>query len=199
MKGRTTLILLAVLLGLAAYVYFGEVRRPAASPSGTPTPAPLWSIALDQVLGLTVRSGEQETRLTRPAGGEWALEEPSAEPADADRVTQILGRLLALAPEQTFGESDGSAADYGLDSPSLDVTMRLADGTVKVLHVGKANPMQTSYYAQVDGSPAVQLIPDTVVIGLQGLLDEPPVRPTPTPTEAPTEAPEGTPVPTPES
>ncbi len=199
MKGRTTLILLGVLLALGAYVYFGEVRRPSAAPAGTPTPAPLWSITLDQVLGLTVRGGEQETRVGRAAGGEWALEAPSAEPADADRVTQVLDRLLALAPEQTFGESDGSLADYGLDSPSLDVTMRLADGTAKVLHVGKANPMQTSYYAQVEGSTAVQLIPDTVVIGLQELLEQPPVRPTPTPTEPPTEAPTGTPVPTPGS
>lgn len=78
MKPRTTLLFLGAFLALLAYVYLGELRRrPAPDAEVAPTPAPLLSIAADEVVGITVRSGEQETRLARPAGGEWEIERHS--------------------------------------------------------------------------------------------------------------------------
>jgi hypothetical protein len=195
MKPRTTLVLLGVFLALLAYVYFGEVRRPPASEPGTPTPPPIWEVPQDEVLGLTVRSGEQETRLARPAGGEWVLEAPQAEAADDARVTQVLSNLVDVTPSRTFTETVGPLEEYGLAEPSLEVTLRLADGRTQVLRIGASNPQQTAYYAQVEGQQALHLVPSWLVTSLQELVDQPPVRPTPTP--EPTVTPVETVTPTP--
>ena len=195
MKPRTTLVLLGIFLALLAYVYFGELRQPPASEPTTPTPAPIWEVAVDEVLGLTVRSGEQETRLIRPVGGEWSLEAPQAEPADEDRVSRVLGNLVDVTPSRTLTETMGPLADYGLEQPSLEVTLRLADERTEVLRIGAPNPQQTAHYAQVEEQEALHLVPGWLVTSLQELLDQPPVRPTPTPEPAATPAETVTPTP----
>ncbi len=195
MKPRTTLILVGAFALLLVYVYFGELRRPVRTEPGTPTPAPLWGVASDQVVGLTLRDSAQETRLSRPAGGAWRLEAPTAEEADGERVERSLSQLTDLTANRTFTDTVGALADYGLGEPTLTVTLHLADGSARVLKVGGPNPLGTAYYAQVEGQAAVHLVPDYLVQDLRGLLDQPPVRPTPTPTAAatPTVAPTAAP------
>lgn len=194
MKPRTTLVLLGLFLALLAYVYFGEVRRPSSEPA-TPTPPPIWKVTAEEVVGLTVRSGGQETRLTRRAGGEWSLEAPQAEPADEGRVSRVLDNLVNVSPSRTFTETAGPLADYGLEQPSLEVTLRLADERTEVLHIGAPNPQQTAHYAQVEGQEAWHLVPSWLVTSLQELVDKPPVRPTPTPEPSATPAETVTPTP----
>lgn len=193
MKLRTTLGLVVVFLGLLAYVYFGEVRRPAASTNTTPTPAPVWSLAVDQVVGLTVRSKGQETRLSRPAGGEWRLEAPVADAADGERVARVVDELVNVIPNRTFTETLGTLADYGLEQPDLEVGVRLAAGQSQALKIGAANPQDTAYYAQVQGAAVVHLLPSSLVTSLRELLTTPPIKPTPTATEPSTPTPEATP------
>ena len=195
MKPRTTLILLGVFLALGVYVYFGEIRRPESTATGTPTPPPLWTVAADQVVGLTVQGGGKETRLTRPAGGEWQMEAPQAVAADGERVTRSLDQMITLTATRSFTDTAGSLADYGLEKPALEVTLRLADGSTRALKIGVANPQQTGYYAQVQGQGGVHLLPDTLVTDLRDLLDSPPIKPTPTPTGTPTATPAATTLP----
>jgi len=199
MKTRTTFILLAVFLALSAYVYFGELRRPPVPGPANPTAALLWDVAPEQVVGLSVRSEGQETRLARPAGGEWSLEAPQADAADDSRVTQVLNRLASVTPSRTFTATIGPLEDYGLVQPSLEVALRLADGRTEALSVGASNPQQTAYYAQVQGQGALHLLPSSLVVSLRELLERPPVRPTPTPTStsAPVPAPTAQPTATP--
>ncbi len=202
MRVRTTLIMLGVLAALSAYMYFGELRQPQSQDTGgTPTPGPLWTLSVDQVVGLTVRGEGNETRLSRAAGGEWALEAPEATAADAGRVTQLLGRLAEVAPTRTLSDTTGPLADFGLDQPSLEVTLRLAAGQTQVLRIGAATPQQTDYYAQVQGLPGIHLLSDSLVASLRNLLEQPPVQPTPTPTEPatapPSAGPTGAPAATP--
>lgn len=192
MKTRTTLLLVGVFAALLAYVYFGELRRPAPS-AATPTPAALWSVTRDDVVGLQVTGGDRETRLVRDADGAWALQAPVADAADEERVSQLLGRLAGITPSRTFTESVGSLEDYGLDQPDLVVVLSLADGRSETLRVGAANPQQTAYYAQVEGSEPVYLISSWIVTSLRELLDQPPVRPTPVPEPTQTPAPTATP------
>lgn len=183
MKPRTTLILGGVFLALLAYVYFGEIRRPPApDANATPTPAPIMNVAADQVLGITVRGGEQETRLSREQGGEWQLEAPVPGPADTARVDQFLDRVATLSPTRTLDEP-GSLEDYGLDQPALEVTLTLGDGSTQVLQIGAANPQGTAYYVQVQGLDGVHLVSALLQQSAQEMLDTPPVPPTPTPTE----------------
>ncbi len=189
MKTRTTLILVGLFLALAAYVYFFELRT-GNEPVATATPGPqaLWDVSSDQVTGLTVQSGEQEVRLTRAPESDWVLEAPTSEPADQGRVSQVVERLTNLTPSRTLTDTLSPMEDYGLNEPSMEVTLTLSDGQSRVLIVGAANPQQTSYYAlQGEDETAVHLIPSWLVTTLQQLLETPPLQPTPTaqPTSTP--------------
>lgn len=180
MKPRTTLLLLGAFLALLAYVYLGELRRPAPSPA-TATPAPLLlSFPADQVVAITVRGAGKETRLSRPAGGEWQLEAPAPGPADTARVGQLLNRLANLSPTRTLAEP-GPLEEYGLDQPALEVTLALAGGSTQVLAIGAENPQQTAYYARVQGQEGVHLISSLIGQSIREMLDTPPLPPTPTP------------------
>ncbi len=199
MKPRTTLILGGVFFALLAYVYFGEMRRPPApAANATPTPAPLLKVAADQVLGITVRGGDGETRLGRAQGGEWRLEAPVPGPADTERVSRFLDRVATLTPSRSLDEP-GPLEDYGLAQPALEVTLALADGTTQVLEIGAANPLETAYYAQVQGQPGVHLVSMLLQESVREMLDTPPVPPTPTPTAEPTTVPTEEPTATPAS
>jgi hypothetical protein len=185
MKGRTTLILVGVFALLLVFVYLVEWRQPPQTTT-TPTPASLWHVESDQIIGLAVQESGRETRLVRSGSGDWSLELPESGPADSDRVTLTLGNLAALTPQRTFTETT-TLAEYGLDHPTMTVTVRLKDGTAQVLFVGSENPQQTAYYVQVQGSSPVHLLSSWEVESLRELLDTPPVQPTPTP--RPTETP----------
>ncbi len=192
MKPRTTLILAGVFLALLAYVYWGEIRRPASEGETTPTPEPLISLDAGQVVGITVRGGEQETRLSREPEGAWQIDAPTPGPADASRVSQFLARLTNLTPTRTLDEP-GPLQDYGLTEPELQVTLSLSDGSTHVLLIGAANPFDTAHYAQVQGREGVHLVSALLVESAQEMLDTPPVPPTPTPTSEPTATPTATP------
>jgi len=196
MKPRTTLILVGVFLALLAYVYFGEMRRPAPSDAAvTPTPAPILIIPPDQVVGITVRGSGKETVLTRPAGGEWKLEAPQPGPVDTTRVGQFLNRLATLNPTRSLTDTT-SLEDYGLAQPAIEVTLTLADGSKQVLQIGSENPQQTAYYARVQGREGVHLIAALTAESAKQMLDTPPVPPTPTPTATATATPAATAAPT---
>lgn len=182
MKVRTTLILVAVCAALGAYVYLSEDKGTNESAAGTPTPTGPWSVSVEQVVGITLRAAGKETRLARPVDGEWRLEAPVTDAADHERVTRALQQLTYATPSRSFPELPGPALDYGLNEPSLEVTLSLADGKSVVLKVGSQNPQQTDSYVQVEGQPTLYMLPGYSIEALREMLNQPPVRPTPTPT-----------------
>ena len=76
--------------------------------------------------------------------------------ADATAVGDFL-RTLMLA--QVTRVVDDTAADlkaYGLETPSLTVSLRLASGT-QTVRVGEAGPLTATLYAKRDDSPKILL------------------------------------------
>jgi hypothetical protein len=201
MKTRTTAILVLIFLGLAGYVYLVELRHASPPEPSAAAPATLWELPADQIVALTVRGNDQETRLVRSAAGEWMLEAPTAELADQGRVRQVLDRLAGLTPTRVLTETLSPLEDYGLDRPALEVTLQLADGRSEALDIGLPNPQGTAHYAQLHGSEAIYLLSDWQVRSLQDLLKWPPIQPTPTPagTESPTPEPGAASTPIPDS
>jgi len=185
MKMRNTLILMTIAAALLAFVLLYERKQPVSDiDEATPPPTELPVILYfdenqAQALRVTQPGTGQSTELARDAQGQWRLTAPIAELADQDQVGYVLGALAFLQPSR---EITGfvSLADYGLDQPQLEVTIELADGTTHTIRFGETNPTRSAYYAQVDGQESVFLVDSYTGAQLQGLLDNPPVQPTPT-------------------
>src|SRR5204863_1463220 len=98
MNPRVTVGLLAVLIALGAYVYFGPQQPPAAGPGGpgaTPTPQlDLWKVDDQQIASVVVAEAAGQAGVQRN-GEDWTLL-PAGSPADRLRVNSLLFRLASL-------------------------------------------------------------------------------------------------------
>jgi len=183
---RNTLILLAGLVLLGAFVYFSEIRGQKAPPEEPPfMEFSILDVARFQV---EAREGSRMVAIHRgPA--EWDMEEPYQAEGDFARLEGTLVRLSSVKPKRTLTETAASFAPFGLDDPSLTVQVELEDGSTQSLEVGDQTPDRASYYARLGGGQAVLLIESATVDPLNSLITLPPEKPTPVPTLPPADTP----------
>jgi hypothetical protein len=188
MNPRVTVGLLAVLLALGAYVYYGA---PAASPAG-PTPTTkdsniqldVWTLDENQIQAVSVERGGQEAGVER-AGDEWKLT-PSGEPADRLRVNSLIFRLASVRATYRVA-SAANDTEFGLATPAMVATIRLSRGETRTLSVGGKAPAESGTYARKDGDTAIYLVSNALAQDLERIVTEPPrpASPTPLPSPAP--------------
>ena len=198
MNPRVTVGLLAVLLALSAYVYYGA---PAPPPAG-PTPGPgakaadpqldVWALEEPQIQAVSVRRGGQESGVER-AGEEWRLT-PSGEPADRLRVNSLMFRLATIRATFRIASAPNDA-DFGLATPTMVAMVRLASGETRSLTVGTRAPAESGTYVRKDGDQAIYLVSNALVQDLERHVTEPPRPPSPTPLPSP--SPDASPSPVP--
>jgi hypothetical protein len=190
MNPRVTVGLLAILLALGAYVYFGApASTPAASSPAAKTPDPqleLWTLDESQIQAVTVQRGGQQAGVER-SGDEWRLT-PSGEPADRLRVNSLIFRLASIRATFRVANVENDA-EFGLATPSMIATIRLANGEPRTLTVGAKAPAESGTYVRKDGDPAVYLVSNALIQDLERIVTEPPRPPSPTPLPSPSPAP----------
>ncbi len=158
MRGaRSTLVMLVVFLGLAAYVYFIEMeRRPA---SETPPNEQLFELGAEDIQALTVKTGSDETVLHRTADDEWELTSPIEGAADAAAVSSITSRVSTLEIRRVVQEEPVDLEPFGLSSPVVEVSFTIADDeTDHRLLIGETSPTGTDRYAKVADEDRVILV-----------------------------------------
>lgn len=199
MNPRITLGLLAVLLALGGYVYFGGAP---AGPDAAGKPTGLGAASKEKpadpqldvfafqdrdVERLTVRNAAgQQAAVEKTGDATWALQ-PSGEPADRLRISGILLRLSNLRATRRIAEP-ANLADYGLTQPSATASIGLAGADDLSLALGGKAPAESGTYAQKGGDSAVYVISNAVAQDLERLVNEPPREPTPTPLPSPSPA-----------
>ena len=207
MNPRVTLGLLAVLLALGGYIYFGgapagqdadgkpsvpgKPTGPGAASKEKPADPQLDVFQFDERAAqrLTVRNGAgQQVALENGGDGTWVLQ-PGGEPADRLRISGLLLRLSNLRATRRIAEP-ASLAEFGLTQPSLTTTIAVADSPELTLTLGGRAPAESGTYAQKGGDAAVYVISNAVAQDLERLVNEPPRQPTPT--TAPSPSPVGT-------
>ena len=196
MSPRVTVGLLAVLLALGAYVYFGPEQGPGAPAggpnSGVPTPKPadpalqLWTLEEQQIQTVSVQRGGQTAGVQR-SGEEWVIT-PSGQPADRLRVNSLVFRLANVRATYRVANA-ANDAEFGLATPTMSATIGLADGSTVGLTVGGKAPAEAGTYARKAGDTAIVVISNALVQDLERLVTEPPVPPSPTPLASPSPAP----------
>ena len=193
MNPRVTVGLLAVLIALGAYVYFGS---PSSGPSGpgslTPTTKvadtqlEVWSVEENQIQSVSVNRGGQTAGVER-TGEEWKLT-PSGEPADRLRVNSLVFRLATIRATYRIASATNDA-EFGLAAPSIVATVRLANGESRTLTMGGKAPAESGTYVRKDGDTAIYLVSNALAQDLERIVTEPPRPPSPTPLPSPAASP----------
>jgi hypothetical protein len=178
---RNTWILLGILVVLVGVAVLVP-KYLASQPQPTPTaaaPAAKPVFPTGDVSSFSIKSADGKSVAVKSLGNnQWSVTEPTGLEYDATTVQSAAG-FFKSAMIQTALETQPAADAMGLASPAVTVTIQMADGSQKVMNVGKATPTGEGYYVQVDTQPAVT-VSKSEVESLTGLLTagKPPVTPT---------------------
>ena len=155
-RGRSTLILLVVALGLGGYLYFVESERPVQEENAKKK---VFTYETDKITEVQVKSSSGTTALRKGADGSWTIVQPVQAPADRTSVNDIITNLANLEEER---EVDPNAADlkaYGLAEPAVDITFQVeGDKEPKRILVGDKTPSSSHVYAKLPATNRVFLV-----------------------------------------
>jgi hypothetical protein len=187
-----TILVFAALIGLAFFLNNQKAKQTAET---TPTPGPgslpLFAsteglpndIKIESAIGQTVE-------VARNSSGEWVLKSPTEAAADQASAQAAATQVQAL--HIVLSSVDLGLDILGLDKPAYTITITFTGGQTHKLTVGAVTPIQTGYYAQLDGGKP-QVVDKEGLDALLGLLSNPPYAATPTPLASSTPEPTLTP------
>jgi hypothetical protein len=141
------LVLAAVVLGLAALVYF----RP--EPQAPPGP-PLTTLSAADVQRIRIDRGGETVVLEKSSSG-WRLQAPITARANEFNVASLL-RVTSTSSSFQTAVDTAALATYGLDKPQLRLQLNDEEITVGALH-----PLRQQHYVRY--REQVQLIPSSVL------------------------------------
>lgn len=161
MRFRNTLLLLLVLLGLGAYVYWVEL--PEAEKADRKEK--LLDFEADRVDSITLVFPDREIALAKTDAG-WRLVRPIEAEADEVAVKGVLSMLQSAEVTQELDVDRGDLAPFGLAEPYAAVRL-VADGNeLPEVRIGKAAPIGAAAYAVREGRDAVLLTGSAVRSGV---------------------------------
>ena len=152
---------LALVLLLAAYFVMdrAEKKEEEAETEETESSLPV-SVTEEELAGVTVKNhGETMTFVKGEEG--WTYEEDRQFPLDETALQTKLNQLAGLSVERTL-ESPEDLSEYGLDAPTLEITVKKSDDTSFSLSIGDKNSGTGDYYMKVDEGTDVYTIAGTI-------------------------------------
>ncbi|HEX7180630.1 MAG TPA: DUF4340 domain-containing protein [Thermoanaerobaculia bacterium] len=180
MRPRTLLVLLVLVLGLGAFIWFYERDLPSSDERAEQAKKVL-AVEKDEVQGVTIEAASGRVVLERvegpkeekekkeeagveevlgPPESEWRIVQPMAARADTFAVDGLLDALTTLEKTRTLDEVDRKA--LGLDNPRATVRLKTSEGE-KVLRIGAAVPTGSSVIASLEGEDKAFVVSDSIL------------------------------------
>jgi Domain of unknown function (DUF4340) len=159
MRGlRSTIVLLVVLAGFGAYIYFVTWKQPATTASNQEKV--FAGLDADHITGLTVTAeGGDVTKLAK-VDGKWTMTSPIQTGVDDATVSGITSALSSIDVTRVIDDKGTDPAQYGLATPPLQVEFTVeGDKTPHKLLIGSKSPTGASLYARRNDEPQIFLIP----------------------------------------
>jgi hypothetical protein len=161
-RGVSTIVLVVMLAGLGAYIYFVDSKRPGGvpGPAGTivGSKEKVFAIEADKIEEVRV-TAEKETSLLRKVDGTWQLIEPVQSAADDIEVRGLTSNITGLEYGRIVEENAADLANYGLADPRITVAFKGQDGVAGEIHIGERTATETDVYAVKAAEKRVFLLP----------------------------------------
>jgi hypothetical protein len=164
MRGlRSTILLVLVLAGLGAYIYFVTWKLPEGGVTDAKKLDKVFvGYEADKVEELKVMSAAGDATTLKKDGGGWQVTQPIAAKADESEVSSITSALGQMEIGRVVDPNPTNLNDYGLSNPRLQVEFKGAgDSGYKKLLVGDKSPTGSDLFARRNDEQQVFLIPAT--------------------------------------
>jgi hypothetical protein len=162
MDSRRNIIMLAVLLGLGAYIYFVEFAKQEEAEEAKK----LLQFDPDAVTNVALVYPDREIELKKD-DEKWHLTKPISVEAEMSSVEALVKAVNTAEVSRTLEEPQGDMALYGLNEPVVKVQLTLKDGTqLPQIAIGKDTPVGHSVYVQKANGKEILLTPQVLRLGM---------------------------------
>jgi hypothetical protein len=154
---KSTLALLVVLIGVVAYIYFVDAKKPVDDAAAKEKA--FTGIKADDIEELQITSAEGEMSRLQKIDGRWQIVEPAKADADQTEVSNITTSLASIDIDRVVDDNASNLKQYGLDPPRIDVGFRTTGSKdLRRILVGEKTPTGGDLYAEVPGKKRVFLV-----------------------------------------
>jgi hypothetical protein len=169
MKPKGLLIAVVLLAVLSGLIWWSNKKQAATKPPDTAVK--ILSIPDDQFQDIRIKNVADQTIDLARQDNKWSMTQPKPLAADQDAVASMVSTLGSLNADKTVEAKATDLHPYGLDIPTLDVTITKKDGKTSELLVGDATLDNSGYYAKLAGDPRVFTIASFAKTNLDKLPD----------------------------
>jgi hypothetical protein len=163
MKPRNLLIAAAVLAALSGAVWYSK-RHPPSTTSTTPasTSPKLLEIPEKEVQTVDLKKKDGSAVDLERVAGKWQITAPEKWSADQDAANSLVTALSPVSADNVVEDKTNDPAKYGLNAPSLTVTVHRNNGKSDQIFFGDEVPAGSLVYARVDNDPKVYAVSSSV-------------------------------------
>ena len=158
MRGlKSTIALLVVLIGLVAYIYFVDSKKPASD--APETKAKAFTVDADQIEEIHIKPTSGDASRVAKANGTWQLIEPEKAEADQGQVSNAATSLASLEINRVVDDNPSDLSQYGLNPPKAEITFRAkGQKDTHQLLLGEKTATGSDLYAKTPDQKRVFLI-----------------------------------------
>ncbi|MDQ2711224.1 MAG: DUF4340 domain-containing protein [Acidobacteriota bacterium] len=165
MKPRNLLIAAVVLAALSGAVWYSK-RHPPSTGAPTAATPKLVDIPEKDIQSVDLKKKDGSTLTLQRQAGKWTITAPEQWRADQDAATSLSSALNPVSADSVVEDKASDLAKYGLNSPSLTVTVHRTNGKSDQVAFGDDVPAGSLVYAQANGNAKVYAVASSVKTSL---------------------------------
>ena len=170
MKIQRLLIFAAVFCALLGYVVLFEAPAPQKSKPAAEQLVRVFPVAESAIKSIKISRGAAQAILTRHAQ-RWELSSPAPAPLNRERVESLLSTITGLVRIEVVSEATEDFRQYGLENPSMSITLSAEGAPPSTLLVGSDCPTGVSMYGMIKGTKEVIQIGTLLRFSINSFLD----------------------------
>lgn len=155
--GSLILILIFLVIG---YKYIRSYNRSHANTIEEETLASILNIKQDDIKSISY-TNNNSTLCFIKTNNIWQYTDNTGMNVSQNYIGQILNAVSKLTPLRKISDQLTNLSDYGLDQPSLILTLTLNDGSTQTIYIGNKNDMTDNYYCYLEGQNSIYTVSST--------------------------------------
>jgi hypothetical protein len=156
---RNIIIIAVVILALiAGIVVISRLDTSSGDESTASTAEPsytIYSADTSDLSAVIVENPSGTIEAENLGSSVWTINKMSNDDIDKNKAYTLASTVSTIISKNKIEENPSDLSQYGLDNPSITVTMKKNNGTENVLYVGNKSPTLGEYFILLDGDNTV--------------------------------------------
>ncbi|MFL6416311.1 MAG: DUF4340 domain-containing protein [Bryobacteraceae bacterium] len=174
MKPRSLLVAAVLLVALSGAVWWSKRHPEAAQSSTANTPAnpKLADIPSAQIKSISIKKKDGSTVEVQKNKDKWTIAAPAEYRADQDAVTSMTSSLSPITADSVVEDKAADVAKYGLNAPSLTVTVHENNGKSDEIFFGDDVPAGSLVYVRMGSDPKIYAVASSTKTSLDKSVND---------------------------